>query len=93
MTWIVTAELLPTQIRSTGHSAANAVARIGGAASPFLVSPSVPMETIGIVMGVVSVLASMIAWNLPETAGQALGTAGKETLADDGKPLETSEII
>ena len=93
MTWIVTAELLPTRIRSTGHSAANAIARLGGAVSPFLVSPSVKMENIGIVMGCVSVVASVIAWNIPETAGQTLGTAGKEKLGPNGKPIQVSEII
>jgi MFS transporter, putative metabolite:H+ symporter len=67
MTWIITAELLPTQIRTTGHSAANGVARLGGAISPFLVSPSNPLQLIGIVMGVVSILTSITAWNLPET--------------------------
>ena len=93
MTWLVTAELLPTPVRSTGHSAANGISRIGGAVSPFLVSPSVPMETIGIVMGCVSIAASIVAWNLPETSGQSLGTAGRVLVGSDGKRIEVSEVI
>ncbi|CAB9497349.1 Synaptic vesicle 2-related protein [Seminavis robusta] len=93
MTWIVTAELLPTQIRTTGHSAANGVARLGGAISPFLVSPANPIGLIGLVMGVVSILTSVVAWNLPETAGAAIGTAGKRELDPDGKPIQVSEIV
>ena len=37
MTWVSTAEVLATEIRSTGHSAANAIARIGGFCAPFLI--------------------------------------------------------
>lgn len=93
MTWIVTAELLPTQIRTTGHSAANAVARIGGAVVPFLVSPSNDMRVIGTVMGCVSIATSAIAWNLPETSGRALGTAGKVELGSDQKRIHINEIL
>ena len=95
MTWIVTAELLPTPIRTTGHSAANAVARVGGAASPFLISSSNDMRTIGTVMGCVSLVTSVIAWQLPETSGHAIGTAGKEEFGSDGqqRSIHVSEII
>ena len=74
-TWVVTAEILPTQIRNTGHAAANAVARLGGAFSPFIVSPSMPLHTIGIIMGVVSFVTCVLSWHMPETQGKALGTA------------------
>lgn len=74
-TWVATAEILPTKIRNTGHAAANAVARIGGACSPFIVSHSLPMPVIGIVMGSVSFITCALSWNLPETQGKALGTA------------------
>jgi len=93
MTWIVTAELLPSQVRTTGHAAANAIARLGGAVSPFLINESVDMYIIGTVMGCVSIATSVIAWNLPETRGIALGTAGKRELGSDGKPIHVSEII
>lgn len=93
MTWIVTAELLPTAIRTTGHSAANAVARLGGAISPFLISRAVNMETIAIVMGIISIVTSLAAWNLPETAGKALGSQGRANLDYGDKPAQSSEIV
>lgn len=94
MTWIVTAELLPTQIRTSGHSAANAVARLGGAASPFLITANNDMLTIGIVMGCVSILTSFVAWHLPDSSG-AIGTAGKDggVYGSDGKRIHESELI
>lgn len=42
-----TAEILTTEIRSTGKSAANAVARIGGVFSHFLIRRDTPFLTIG----------------------------------------------
>jgi len=94
MTWVITAELLPTQIRATGHSTANGVARLGGAVSPFLVNPSVDFRLIGTVMGCVSLVTSIVAWNLPETSGQTMGTAGKKQgFLDDDRPVMESEII
>ena len=74
-TWVATAEILPTQIRNTGHAAANAVARLGGAIAPFIVSQSTPMRLIGIIMATVSFITCALSWNLPETQGKALGTA------------------
>ncbi|CAB9498655.1 Synaptic vesicle 2-related protein [Seminavis robusta] len=74
-TWVATAEILPTKIRNTGHAAANAMARLGGAISPFVVSTSMSMTTIGIIMGVVSFFTCALSWSLPETQGKALGTA------------------
>lgn len=74
-TWVATAEILPTKIRNTGHAAANAVARLGGAFSPFVVSTNVPMQTIGIIMASVSLVTCILSWQFPETQGKALGTA------------------
>lgn len=74
-TWVVTAEILPTQIRNTGHASANAIARMGGAISPFIVSPGMPLQLIGIIMGGVALVTCALSWNLPETQGKALGTA------------------
>jgi hypothetical protein len=35
-TWVSTAEIFPTHLRTTGHGTCNAVGRLGGAASPLL---------------------------------------------------------
>ena len=70
--WITTAEVLTTDIRTTGHSVANAVGRIGGFMSPYLVSSTTPVTTIGVVMFAISILAAFCAWNLPETGGRPM---------------------
>lgn len=75
LTWLVTAEILPTQIRNTGHSSACAVARIGGACSPWLVSTDNSFETIAIAFGAISLWTSGMVLLLPETTGMAIGTA------------------
>jgi len=100
-TWVATAEILPTQIRTTGHASANAIARVGGALSPFIVALYVPMRVIGIIMASVALVTSVLSWHFPETQGKALGTA--HTFASTGslelrvasivQPNTTSEII
>ena len=59
----------------SGHAAANAVARLGGAISPFVVSNSFPMSVVGIIMASVSFVTFLLSWHFPETQGKALGTA------------------
>lgn len=73
-TWVSTAELLTTEIRSTGHSASNAVARIGGAFSPYLVTSSAPFPIVGTVLLGVSLVTAYATWNLPETTGKRMGS-------------------
>jgi len=71
--WLCTAELLTTEIRTTGHSAANAVARIGGFISPYIVSDNSSLLLVGIFMLCVHLLGAYVASNLPETKGTHLG--------------------
>ena len=72
-TWVSTAELLTTHVRSTGHSFANAVGRLGASASPYLVSSGTPFPLIGIVLGLASFLTAASSSQLPETAGKRMG--------------------
>ena len=74
ITWISTAELLATNMRSTGHAAANSVARCGAFLSPFLVNEG-KLGTIGITLLFTSIIAATAASWLPETAGVELGKA------------------
>ena len=76
VTWTATAELLPTSIRTTGHSIVNAVARGTGAISPFIV---VQGETrgsytiVGGILTIVSIVTIGASYMLPETKDAALG--------------------
>ncbi len=74
ITWISTAELLSTSVRSTGHAAANSVARCGAFVSPFLVNEG-SLSTIGVALLIASIIAALAASNLPETHGVELGKA------------------
>ena len=108
VTWIWTAEVLETHLRTTGHSMANAGGRIGGFVSPYLVSPTrFSYPTIGIILWIVSWTLVTIAWcNLPETVGAPMGSGGssgtsameeeESTLAGGGGSVElrlTSSIV
>lgn len=73
ITWLHTAELLPTQYRATGHGLANALGRIGGMTCPFIVSRDNSLRTIGIVMCSVGLVTALSVQQLPETVGKALG--------------------
>ncbi|CAB9520080.1 Synaptic vesicle 2-related protein [Seminavis robusta] len=71
--WIATAELLPTQLRTTGHSCANAVARIGAFLAPFLASPDKQPWKIGTSMLIASWILRIVSSQLPETTGRPMG--------------------
>lgn len=73
VTWLHTSEMLPTEIRSTGHGLANAMGRVGGLCSPFIITASTSLRTIGIVVFLMSIVTACFCINLPETAGRAMG--------------------
>jgi len=81
-TWIATAEILTTEIRATGHAASNAVARLGGSLSPYLVTDATPMATIGSVMLTISLATTFAVAGLPETMGLSMGASS--SVDDDG---------
>ena len=88
VTWVSTAEVLATEIRTTGHSAANAVARTGGFFSPYLVGGKLPLPTVGIIMLVIHLFTAFCASRLPETRGKRLGHALSMADGGDGYQFE-----
>jgi MFS family permease len=86
--WIVTVELLSTEILSTGHSAVNAIARAGAFFSPYLVVESNPLWVVGLVLLVVNIVSAVTASTLIETKGIELGKAVKKT-----KELNSQELV
>lgn len=72
-TWVSTAEIYHTEIRTMGHSAANALGRVGAFISPYLVRTSTPMATIGTVILCTNLVTAFSAWHLPETKGHTIG--------------------
>jgi len=73
VTWVSTAEILPTEIRTTGHSAANAMGRSGAFLSPYLVGTNNSIKFVGTAMLVIHVITACCAYNLPESKGRDLG--------------------
>lgn len=75
VTWISTAEIYPTEIRSTGHSATNAVARLGGFMMPYILSGVASLQSVGFIMLFIHICTALSASYLPETKGLELGHA------------------
>lgn len=76
--WVMTAEVLSTEIRTTGHASANAVARLGAFFSPFLVN-ILDLRSLGIVMLAVHWFTAACVSQLPETKGGQMGGGGHAT--------------
>jgi MFS family permease len=72
VTWVSTAEILTTEVRTTGHSAANALARMGAFFCPFLVQDNSP-KVIGVFMLFVHIFTALCVSKLPETKGKSMG--------------------
>jgi len=79
VSWVSTAEILTTEVRTTGHSAANAVARIGAIFSPFVIEGHGSLVKKGLIMLVIHAGTVMFISKLPETKGQRLGSRQDDT--------------
>jgi MFS family permease len=90
VTWVSTAEILTTEVRTTGHSSANAIARIGALLSPFLVQGNVPLVQMGFIMLVVHACTVLFVSTLPETKGSHMGATTEEE-ADDEVSFEMGQ--
>ena len=72
---IFTSEVLSTEIRSTGHSAVNALGKIGGFVSPYLVSGKLSFPHLGVCMVIIHITLALCASRLPGTKGVEFGQA------------------
>ena len=90
VTWVSTSEMLSTEIRSTGHGAANAMARLGGFIAPFIITEGNSMGTIGSLVLLVSLLTAECANKLPETAGKPMGHVSDSNRAPPSQTNKTS---
>jgi MFS family permease len=70
-TWVSTAEIYPTDMRTTGHGYSNAMARIGAFASPYVIQGA-SRNQIGASMLLVHLFTAACVSTLPETAGVRL---------------------
>jgi MFS family permease len=86
VTWVSTAEILTTEVRSTGHSTANAMARLGAFFCPFVVEGGIPLQRIGFIMLFVHAITVLCVSKLPETKGKGMGAT------DDSNDDEQEEL-
>ncbi len=89
VSWVSTAEILTTEVRTTGHSAANAVARIGSLFSPFLIQGHGSLIKKGLVMLLIHTGTVIFVSGLPETAGSRMGLSQVDFIVANS---ETDEI-
>ena len=93
VTWVSTAEILTTEIRTTGHSAANAMGRIGAFISPYLVGTNNPIKSVGSIMLIIHLFTAWCAYHLPESKGRVIGhTSLEDDVASDDEEKEGSEM-
>ncbi|KAL3283639.1 hypothetical protein HHI36_006778 [Cryptolaemus montrouzieri] len=79
ISYVYTAELLPTAIRSGGVGSASTIARVGAILAPFIPLLGVYMNSLpSILFGAVAISAGLIALKLPETVGRKLPETAKE---------------
>ena len=78
VTWIHTAEILTTEVRTTGHATANAMARLGAFFCPFLVEGDSSIRLVGLIMLLIHIFTAFCVSKLPETKGREMGEGQSE---------------
>mmetsp|Transcript_9700 Transcript_9700/g.16043 ORF Transcript_9700/g.16043 Transcript_9700/m.16043 type:complete len:502 (+) Transcript_9700:86-1591(+) len=85
VTWVSTAEIYTTELRTTGHASANAVGRTGAFFSPYLVGGNNSMLAVGSIMLAIHLFTAFCAYHLPETKGREIGhTSLDDDVSEDG---------
>lgn len=87
-TWVSTAEILPTQLRTMGHALANAIGRLAGSLSPFLVTSDHSYVTSGGILWIIGLATALCASRLTETTDQSLGWKKSNDTSEDGSVQE-----
>ena len=70
VTWVITPELYPTELRTIAHCFCLAISRIAAFISPFMVYSSLSLSAVGVVLGVLNLIACVCSYFLPETGGK-----------------------
>lgn len=91
VTWVSTAEILTTEVRTTGHSAANAVARIGSLSSPFLIEGGGSLVKKGLIMLAIHMGTVIFVSRLPETNGSRMGLSQDNFVEPDDEDDDDSD--
>ena len=92
VTWLHTPEIITTEARGTGHSACNAMARVGAGVCPFMVN-SGSVQAIGWGMAVVGGIVVFAVYLLPEKleGSEEMGSKRRRE-EDDGMELKSLSL-
>jgi len=83
-TWVSTPELYTTETRTVGHASSVAWSKVGAFISPYVVVSSLSPFALGVILGIVNVIAAIASHMLPETSGRFLENFKREvSLADN----------
>jgi len=93
LSWVITAEVLPTELRSTGHSTANAVCRLGAILTSYAVEGGTSLASIAIIMVFVHVFTIFCVSQLPETKGRALGQHGSDAIVENDLQNDSGDTL
>lgn len=91
VTWVSTAEILTTEVRSTGHATSNAMARLGAVFCPYVVQGHLSMTRIGLIMLCVHIFTALCVMKLPETKGRCMGVGSERHGISLDPEVETVE--
>ena len=67
---MATPELYPTEYRTFAHAMCVSASKIGAMLSPYIVISSLDPFVVGLILGLVNIIAAVSAWSLPETTGE-----------------------
>lgn len=87
VTWVATPELFPTRVRASGHSIASSMGRLGAFTVPFMVSSAAPIFVVCVILSVVSLIAALSVWFLPETKDARMDSRAASAAGDIRSPL------
>lgn len=82
VTWVSTTEIFTTEVRTTGHSTANAAAKIAILFVAFITESQISLFYKGIIFLIVHAMAVIFVSQLPETKGSHMGRHAVETHVD-----------
>lgn len=92
-TWVSTAEVFGTEVRTTGHASANAIARLGGILCPLLIESNISLPIIGTVLLCVHLLVVAFVRHVPETNGKQLGQTSSEPEEQNLNESNSSSVL
>lgn len=75
VTWVITPELYPTDVRTLGHAVGNALSKVGAFLVSYMIFSPISNMACAVLLAIFNIVAVLFTSRLPETKGKALGQA------------------